>query len=612
MAGKNLLKGLLQPKNNPSKNGFDRSQSHKFTTKVGMILPILCEELMPNSTYEINMQHLTRTQPLNTAAYVQMKENFDFVFVPYSVLWHSWQEFIDQTSDKNSALELGHTFAPTLLMSTLLKPLWNEYHNYRQGSANYGKYLKDVHGYPMLFNTLRLLELLGYGSFNGVFEYIFDTLDYTAAEGDTWIEEHYSYHVNLWAVLAYNKAFNDFYKESNWFTGNNPAYFNVDDIPCNDLASSFIESYRTLNNTSSSSTNFMFAFQPRYHLWYKDRFTGGLPTAQFGDVSITPSESGLLIYNNIDKSNISGTGSELYASPWIGNPNNPYLGLRNRQTDASVTGSNRWHIDNLFNVMALKKAEVLQNWKIARMRAGYKTKDIDSAMYGVRPKHAMNNEAEFIGSYDNYINIQEVLSTADTDQTTSGAQLGAIGGKAIGTSSNGTLQYKSTEWGVLMCLYHVEPILGYDSLMLEKRNTKVEPFDYANPYIDEIGFTPQPVHELSLEFNTSSMDSFNKVYNYLPQYYDLKTAVDKVHGELMYGRSLADWTASRVDMQKQTIVNQAGDQPAQTVFYVNPYILDTIFGVNSNELENTDQFITYAQFDFKAVQPMQVLGLPNF
>lgn len=612
MAGKNLLKGLLQPKNNPSKNGFDRSQSHKFTSKAGMILPILCEELMPNSTYEINMQHLTRTQPLNTAAYVQMKENFDFVFVPYSVLWHSWQEFIDQTSDKNSALELGHSFAPTLLMSTLLKPLWNDYHNYRQGSSNYGRYLKDIHGYPMLFNSLRLLELLGYGSFNGVFEYIFDTLDYTAAEGDTWIEQHYNYHVNLWSVLAYNKAFNDFYKESNWFTGNTPAYFNVDDIPCTDLASSFIESYRTLSGTSSSSSNFMFAFQPRYHLWYKDRFTGGLPTAQFGDVSAINSSDAISLTTNADLSTYTAEQrAAIRAGIYTQSASNRQLALKDSE-GATIENSRFWHINTLFNVMALKKAEVLQNWKIARMRAGYKTKDIDSAMYGVRPKHAMNNEAEFIGSYDNYINIQEVLSTADTDQTTTGAQLGAIGGKAIGTSNNGTIRYQSTEWGVLMCLYHVEPILGYDSLMLEKRNTKVEPFDYANPYIDEIGFTPQPVHELSLEFNTSSADSFNKVYNYLPQYYDLKTAVDKVHGELMYGRSLADWTASRVDMQKQTIINQAGDQPGQTVFYVNPYILDTIFGVNSNELENTDQFITYAQFDFKAVQPMQVLGLPNF
>lgn len=607
MAGKNLLKGLLQPKNNPSKNGFDRSQSHKFTSKAGLILPILCEELMPNSTYEINMQHLTRTQPLNTAAYISMKENFDFVFVPYSVLWHNWQEFLDQTSDKVSALENGHSYVPTISMAELLKPLWNEWTLYRQNSSNYGRYLKDVHGYPALHNILRLLELLGYGSFNSLFDYMFDVRDDDISSGNEYLDNNFNYHVNVFSILAYNKVFVDFYKDSNWFTSTNAYTFNVDDIPCNDLASSFIESYRSLSHTSTSTLNFINALIPHYHQWYKDRFTGGLPTAQFGDISSVNSNDQIIIANNTSQSSAINLN--------VGVANGPTGITRQGIRDSNgnfISGSQYWHFSNLFNVMALKKAEVLQNWKIARLRAGYKTKNIDDAMYGVRPEHAPNYESVFIGSYENSIMIDEVLSTADTDNINSGAQLGAIGGKAVGSSQNGTLSYKASEWGVLMCLYHIEPIVGYDSLMLEKRNTKVEPFDYANPYIDEIGFVPQPVHELSLEFNQSSSDSFNKVYNYLPQYYDLKTAVDKVHGEFMYGRSLSDWTASRIDMQKQTIINQAGDQPSQTVFYVNPHILDTIFGVNSDEKESSDQFLSVVNFDFKAVQPMQVLGLPNF
>ena len=93
---------LLKPKVHPSKNGFDLSRKHVFSSKAGQLKPCLAVETVPGDNFEIDVTSLTRTMTLNTAAFLRGKQRYDFFFVPYSQLWHPFNQFISQRTDKHS------------------------------------------------------------------------------------------------------------------------------------------------------------------------------------------------------------------------------------------------------------------------------------------------------------------------------------------------------------------------------------------------------------------------------------------------------------------------------------------------------------------------------
>ena len=95
----------LKPKASLSRNGFDLSQRHLFSSKAGMIVPVMCLDCIPNDFHEINLSSLVRTMPLATDAFARMRIRYCFGFVPYWQVWHPWNEFITQTKENQSNLE---------------------------------------------------------------------------------------------------------------------------------------------------------------------------------------------------------------------------------------------------------------------------------------------------------------------------------------------------------------------------------------------------------------------------------------------------------------------------------------------------------------------------
>ena len=81
-------------KAHPERNAFDLSHNDVFSCAPGMLLPISCTEVLPNEHYEINPQIFLRTMPLNSAAFVRMRQHIEFFFVPMRVLSRQFQQFV--------------------------------------------------------------------------------------------------------------------------------------------------------------------------------------------------------------------------------------------------------------------------------------------------------------------------------------------------------------------------------------------------------------------------------------------------------------------------------------------------------------------------------------
>lgn len=86
------------------RNAFDLSEEHLFTAPFGKLLPIYTRELQPGDKIRIRKSSFTRTQQLNTASYVKLKEEVDFFVVPMRLIWSHWPTFITNVQDQNSSL----------------------------------------------------------------------------------------------------------------------------------------------------------------------------------------------------------------------------------------------------------------------------------------------------------------------------------------------------------------------------------------------------------------------------------------------------------------------------------------------------------------------------
>lgn len=587
---------FLKPKAHLRKNAFDLSFREIFSAKAGQLLPVMCKELVPGDHFEISLSSLTRTQPLNTAAFLRCKEYFHFYFVPFQSLWHQWDSFISQRDNRESAYIKGSKYVPNFGVDDIHSML---------GS-------KDFLGYSSVNDGVRLLRLLGYGNFDNCLYYDRSSLFYK------FVPDSREGRFSLLPILAYNKIYYDYYCNP-FFEKVNPAYFNADDIECDSVATSALKISSTRDDPRWG------ILQMRYRNWKKDRFTSVLPNAQFGDVSFAP-----IAVNNGDRLLKSGVSV-------------PSSGGGSKGQYVSVDGSSAGGdaVNLKLDVLELRKAEAIQRWKETTLRAGYKHNDQAMAHFGVTPRHYMDNHSDFIGGFDNYISVSEVISTANGSSGAGDSALGQLAGKGLGAQSTDRISYDATEFGYLFCIYSVVPEADYNDDFVDKKVTRFEPFDFFTPEFENLGLEPIFLSNmLDLSMLESSGYKSDEVIGYNARYIDYKTSVDLVDGNFRHDKSLSAWVAPRnnaIYRRDAKLLHFGGPnsllRPYELLrpsLKIDPSVLDSVFSVNASVVykdiynlddddpdfvfyylpEETDQFMVNCNFDIRSLRPMSVSGLP--
>lgn len=211
-------------RNKPSRNGFDLSFKKNFTAKAGELLPVMVKEVLPGDTFKINLKAFTRTQPVNTAAFARIREYYDFFFVPYDLLWNKSNTVLTQMYDNPQhavSLDPTQNFVlngemPYTTVQSISDYIYSIEHNNSSYKSNY-------FGYSRASGSVKLLEYLGYGNFE----------PYLAAP---WSDAPLMADLtqNLFGLLAYQKIYSDFYRDSQW-ERISPSTFNVDYMDGNNM-----------------------------------------------------------------------------------------------------------------------------------------------------------------------------------------------------------------------------------------------------------------------------------------------------------------------------------------------------------------------------------------
>jgi hypothetical protein len=576
-------------KAHPERNAFDLSHNDVFSCAPGMLLPISCTEVLPNEHYEINPQVFLRTMPLNSAAYVRMRQHIEFFFVPTRVLLRQFPQFVVGTKYPISSIDTLNDFSkalPSVALSTL-----------REIYEKHGSSLDGL-GIPSKYGTLRLYDLLGYGlnSSRNVNANTYP-IQYNIDGSSTNIQK--SPCLSILRAAAYQKIYQDYYRNPFWEPVD-ASVFNFDDKYGLTLSSDVKEDRERLFRV----------FTLRYRNWTKDFFTSVQP--QFQGAPFVTNDVNMDNFitaksfsngNNFNPSTvITGVNTDLVTK--VSQVSN----LAALTVDSSTTMAIPVH--NIRAAFALDKLYRLQQ------QSG-------NGSYGeqIRNRFGFGGvhddwKSQYIGGSSAPISIGEVITTANTVSADGTSDLGFTGdiyGKASSVA-DGRFTFDTKEHGIILGIFSVVPDADYNSTQIDPHNFKLTFEQFFQPEFDRLGHQPLNSYFLSSlapytgssQSDTESRGWVQRVLGFQNRYLEYKTGIDRVHGQFCSGGSLSAWSAPR----------NSGILTINSSYYnlyslkVSPKILNSICSVSFDGTETTDPILVDSHISIKAIRPMSVSDEP--
>lgn len=654
--------GLTKLKNKVSRNAFDLSYRHMFTAQPGELLPIFYQWVNPNESFKIGYNGLTRTAPLNTAAFTRLRENVQYFFVPFQCLWRYFEQVVNNMTSGQAGQDISMwaqspkdsskltTKLPYINYNGLEYIIWLQYKQavgfcysyfvnnpsnpsptdfYNTIQRGLSSTLNE-HFNQVFFNreyryvaTGKLLNSLGYGNFSKVithdvyanfYEYYRNNSNNISVDG--FLKSDYalkfqtpyvsSPNLSILPLLAYHKIVNDYYRLRNWQSYQSWTS-NVDYLsPSSNMD---IKSYFQ----DSDFTNLSYTmFDLEYSNLPFDYITGVLPRAQYGEESAVPVSGELssqLTFQNprISSSQSITPGAPLTATDISASGHSAALTADSARV-LSLSGlSGSSNINSELKISSLRSAIALQKYKEIQNSNDWSFEEQVLAHFGVKPDCDIH-KSRFIGGSDSTIDINPQINQALADDAMPDI-------KATGTGTlSCSLNFKSDTYGIIIGIYRCVPQLDYAHTGIDRNLYKTDSSDFPLPELDSIGMQTQyrsEVYAPAIGAKESNYD-LSSTYGYSPRYAELKTSYDRYDGGFFDAYS--HWvTGLNPDYFSDGWLNQVGVNSVLDVtdlMLCSPSLLYPIFVNQWSGTANDDKLLVGSVNSCTAVRPFSVHGLP--
>jgi len=598
--------GLHGLKNKTSRNSFDLSHRNLFTAKVGELLPCAVFEMNPGDTISLDSSYFTRTAPLETAAFTRLRENVQFFFVPYSLLWKYFNSQVmnmTQTAAGGDVSRVASGIVDNAVVSTqmpfidyrsikvylnsILKIYTDKQSGYKDITLNNGELRSAA--------SAKLLQLLGYGNFPE--QNMKQHLPLTEATANR------SLNLSIFRLLAYQKICNDHYTYRQW-QPYDASLCNIDYLVPSRTGSLNLGPSLTGLTSDKSKLKKLNMFDLRFSNLPLDYFNGVLPTAQFGKESVANlnlgSASGSASLSGSTSSDVgrwSGDGvkegDNVQVSHFLNSVvANSGSGPVQFNHDHSFTGtaSINTSLSGNLSILALRQATALQKYKEIQLANDADFVSQIEAHFGIKPKHDSDTSI-FIGGSSSMIDINPQVNQNLADWSQTNAYKGAPTG-----SGSAKMKFTADTYGVVMGIYRCTPVLDYAHVGIDRTLLKTDASDFVIPELDSIGMQQNIQGEVIMPsyYKEGIVGDFDDVasqrsYGYAPRYAELKTSFDRYNGAFCFG--LKSWvTGLNVDKLQERLYKSLGSVlqlDAVELFNCRPDLVSSIF-LNTETLVTDD------------------------
>lgn len=646
MANRSNIMGLHGLKNKTSRNSFDLSHRNLFTAKVGELLPCAVFEMNPGDTISLDSSYFTRTAPLETAAFTRLRENVQFFFVPYSLLWKYFNSQVmnmTQTAAGGDVSRVASGIVDNAVVSTqmpfidyrsikvylnsILKTYTDKQAGYEDITLNNGELRSAA--------SAKLLQLLGYGNFPEQNMKEYEPLSQSVVNN--------SLNLSIFRLLAYQKICNDHYTYRQW-QPYDASLCNIDYLQPSRTGSLNLGPSLTGLTSDTSKLKKLNMFDLRFSNLPLDYFNGVLPTAQFGKESVV----------NLNLGSASGTASlsgstSLPTSPLPGAQRYSYLydhdgqpvsnkslseirsqghGILvdnedvnrslqisfNHKHDFAGSANINTSLSGNLSILALRQATALQKYKEIQLANDADFVSQIEAHFGIKPKHDSDTSI-FIGGSSSMIDINPQVNQNLADWSQTNAYKGAPTG-----SGSAKMKFTADTYGVVMGIYRCTPVLDYAHVGVDRTLLKTDASDFVIPELDSIGMQQNIQGEVIMPTYYRDEGSFSDFtdtdvrlsYGYAPRYAELKTSFDRYNGAFCFG--LKSWVTGLNVEQLHNQLYKSGEDfhmlNAVELFNCRPDLVSSIFLNNETLVTDDDNLYVGLVNMAYVVRNLSRYGLP--
>lgn len=452
----------LAPQVKTERSTFDMSFDVKTSFDVGRLVPFALIEVLPGDSFKIQTSKVMRLQTLITPVMDNLYLDTYYFFVPNRLVWSHWEDFIGGTFTDS-----GWQKPVDYKVPELIPPI--------DGDDDYGWHtgtIADYFGVPV-----------------GIAD---DTLEFG---------------INALPFRAYAKIVEDWFRDENL---QDPLYIYDGDSSTNGT-----------NMDDNSPEQYSTGGYPFIAAKFHDYFTSALPKPQKGpDVSfldgfapVMPmtvnSSSNTYLKPNIPANNVT-VPSMNWNQTTLTHPSRNSMILGTNSNGQAVTGniagssltnSTASYPSNLFadlastvlpggfsttSINTLRQAFQIQRMLERDARGGTRYIEILKAHFGVTSPDSRLQRAEYLGGNRVPFNIEQVLQTSSTDNTT---PQGNVAGWSQTNDTSYDVEKSFVEHGFIIGLMCARYDHSYQQ-GLERMFFRSGRFDYYWPVLAHIGEKP--------------------------------------------------------------------------------------------------------------------------
>lgn len=483
----------------PRLTKWNLSYTKKFTTDMGKLIPIMCDEAVPGDVWKIGNRCVIRFQPLVAPILHEVSVYTHYFFVPYRLLWDDWENFItggEEGTFTGTLPDFGSVVNDAIAEQLITGPI----PAFRSGTL-----------WDYLYNGVPDISDSGWSS------------DGSSSIGVS--------SISAFPVFAYNFIWNEYYRDENidpeislanlfllrrrwkkdYFTsalpwrqrGVAPAL----PVTVSFSSGSFPEILSTTSATTQSGVNTV------------------MVNPEVGPSQATTPQFRLASASADDFSEVAGTVNE-------------NLGLQFRNYLNAVVSSTS------FDVNDLRLAFQVQKWLERNARSGARYTEQLRAHFGVSPNDDRLQRPEYIGGTKQGVIFSEVLQTSSTGQTGATTPQGNMAGHGLSADGNFAGKYKVREYGLIMGIMSVIPKSTY-SYGINRQWLRQTKYDFYFPEFAHLGEQAIQFREVWENFSSGTSEANNSmgIFGYQGRYDEMRYKPSTVHSGMR--KTFDYWHLSR-------------------------------------------------------------------